>query len=169
MHATITQRQEPGGALGQRQEYYLDCTVQLNDDERQRIKASSETLLDHVIASGHEMSYAEFRWSPRSYSRGAPFLLVLLLVVGIWMLPLPIMDNLGTLFLWLSLIGYCVFNFFNGHEGFASSDVIRVSTILDKPSFSIYAKNKAEADFIAEDVRMHLSELDALLGAQQTT
>src|SRR5262245_15893376 len=76
MRTTIAQRQDVGGSLRQRQEYYVDCTIELSDDERQRIKANPDTLLNHVIAGGHDMSYGEFRWSSRSYSQSAPFMLV---------------------------------------------------------------------------------------------
>lgn len=169
MRATITQRQEAGGVFGQREEKYVDCAIELNDDERRLIKANPDMLLNHVIAGGRDKSYGEFRWSPRSYSQSAPFVLALLVLVGIPSLPRPIADNLGSFLLWLSLIGYCIFNYFNDHEGFAPSDVVRVATVLVKPDFSIYAKNKTEADSIEADVRKHLSEFDALLSAKPAT
>jgi hypothetical protein len=163
VRATITQRQKDGGAFIQRKEYYVDCAIEFIDQERQRIYANRDTLLTHVIASGPDMSYGEYRWSPRSYSRGAPFVLVLLLVVGIPTLPRPIADHLGSVLLLLLLIGYCIFNFYNDHEGFAASDKIRVATVLDQPRFSIYARSADDAQTIATDIRTRLNDLDALL------
>jgi hypothetical protein len=169
MRATITQREQAGGVFRQRQEYYVDCAIEWTADERQRIEASPDTLLQHVIAGARDMTYGEYRWSPRSYSRSAPFVLALVLLVGVFTLPHPILDNPGSLALWLALIGYCIFNYFNDHEGFAPSDVIRVATILENPSFSIYAKNAAEADAIAADIRKRLNELDTLLSPPAAT
>lgn len=163
MRATITQRQKDGGAFSQRKEYYVNCAIEFTDQERQRINANPDTLLTHVIAGGHDMSYGEFRWSPRSYSQGAPFVLVLMLVVGIPTLPRPIADHLGSVLLLLLIIGYCIFNFYNDHEGFATSDQIRVTTVLHQPNFSIYARSADDAHAIATDIRTRLNDLDAQL------
>jgi hypothetical protein len=163
MRATTTQRQKDGGVFGQRAEYYVDCTVEFTEQERERIKANPDTLLTHVISAGHDLSYGEFRWSPRSYARGAPFVLVLVLAVGIPTISRPITDHFGEVLVLLLLVGYCIFNIFDDHEGFPASDRIRAAFVLDQPIFSVYAESADVAETVAADICTRLNDLDALL------
>jgi hypothetical protein len=159
MRVTIDHREETTGLAGNKRNYFVDCLVELSEEERAIIKARS--LYDHYfIAKGAEPPRSTADFIGAGFLKGsAPIIGIIGFVWGIFGGGAP-----ATL-MFFGAIGMAVAGFVMDRKpmGEAEPQTINCRRLLGNPRITIYAPDPAVAKIAEDELTQNLANLKSLI------
>ena len=167
MNFTIVRRRKAGGLFGERDDHYVDCTIELSDAERSHIHQNPERFLTHILSAGYDAP-AESLHSPRNTKRMAWLVLLVALLLLASSLAYPAFGYEDVLWLLVLAAGCWLYGTFFDYEGYPASDEIRLGAVVNDTRFVLYAQTMTLGDQTATDLRKRLDDLKTMLAASSS-
>jgi hypothetical protein len=159
MRVSIEHREEAAGVSGTKRNYFVDCEVQLSEEERAIVR--SRALYDHNFIVG---GAAPPRSGKHFYGAGvlrgfAP--LTMLVGVGFWIFHPP---PLGGILFFVGL-AMLIAGFVMDRKPVGDSPEQRITfkRLMEQPRFTIYGVDPANAKRIDDELRQQLAGMKELL------
>lgn len=161
MRVTTEHREVTSGALANRKESYVDCTVHFSEEEGAIIKQHDLYREGFVIRTSTPLPSQTSLWGTGLMRFAGPFM-----IVGGFIFGLAGGGSLAGLILFAG-IGFVIYGWLRSRKEdkrFESSDQeITIKQLLNKPTFTVHAWNPAAAKGIEEEIREHLTALKAVI------
>ncbi len=165
MNFKIVRRRKAGGLFGERDDHYVDLTLEISDAERTHIHQNPERFLTHILSAGYDAP-VEFLRSPRNTKRISWFVLLVALLHLASSLVYPSFGSFNDVIWLLALaVGGWLYGTFFDYEGYPASDEIRLGTVVNDERFVLHAQTEALAQQTETDLRKRLDDLKAMLPA----
>ena|ERR1051326_2369729 len=159
MRVTIEHREATSGALGNRKESYVDCTVHFSEEERAIVKERDLYREGFVVRTSTPLPTKTQFFSTNIMRVIGRFLMIAGVILGI------AGTNFG--FLFFVGAGLEIYGFIRTRKEdkrFESDEQeITVKQLLNNPTFTVHAWNPAAAKGIEEEIREHLTALKAII------
>lgn len=159
MRVTIEHREAASGALGNRKESYVDCTVHFSEEEHAIIKERDLYREGFTVRTSTPLPTKTQFFSTNIMRVIGRFLMIGGFIAGV------AGTNFG--FLFFVGVGLEIYGWLRTRKEdkrFESDEQeITVKQLLNKPTFTVHAWNPAAAKGIEEEIRQHLASLKAVI------
>jgi hypothetical protein len=167
MRVPIEHREVASGALGNRKESYVDCTVHFSEEEQAIIKERDLYRESFSIRTSTPLPSKGSTLGTGLMRGLGPLMIVGGLVYGMFVEGLAhVNTNFGAPVLFIG-IGLTVWGFLRSRKEdkrFESAEQeITIKQLLNRPTFTVHAWNPATAKGIEEEIREHLTSLKAVI------
>ena len=165
MNFRIVRRRKAGGLFGERDDHYVDVTIEFSDAERGHIHQDPERFQTHILAAGYDAPAESLR-SPRNTKRISWFVLLVALLLLASSLVYPGFGSFNDVIWLLALAaGGWLYGTFFDYEGDPASDEIRLGAVVNETRTVLHAQTEALAQQTETDLRKRLDDLKAMLAA----
>jgi len=166
MRVTIEHREESAGVTRRKRNYFLDCKVELSEEERAIVKARG--LQDQsfpIDAATPDVSNAAFIGT--GFIRGVGGLLIgggIMLIYFVFFTSWagPLMGWMIFIGIALSAYGWIRENRQEWRDN-RPKQQIKLGRLMSRPAFTVYSPDPSYAKHLEEEIRTHLAAMKQLL------